>query len=384
MKKKYLLTPGPTPVPAEVLAKEGMPIIHHRTTEFSNIFLKVEENLKKVFFTNNDVLLLSSSGTGAMEAAIVNLMKRDAKAIVLETGVFGSRWGKILQGMGLSPIILKENYGEAVSLERLETVLKENPDVLAVFGTLTETSTATVNDVREIAKIVNKTDAVLVIDAVSGLVGEELYQDEWGVDVVVSGSQKGFMLPPGLSFISMNEKAWKLTEKSDLPKFYFDLKKYKSKVTEGQTPFTPPVSLIVALDESLNIVLKEGLENLFNKYKRMGNIIREAMKALGLELFSKNPSNVVTAVKSPDGIDSSKIVKLLREKYGVSIAGGQMDMKGKIFRIAHMGYMDKFDLIIGVSAIEMGLKELGYNLELGKGIKIVEENILSCGQCCCH
>ncbi len=382
MKKKYLLTPGPTPVPAEVLAKEGMPIIHHRTTEFSNIFLKVEENLKKVFFTNNNVLLLSSSGTGAMESAVINLMRKNSKAIVLETGVFGSRWGKILQGMGFSPIILKEEYGNAVSLEKLEESLKENPDVLAVFGTLTETSTGTVNNIKEIAKLVTKTDAVLVIDAVSGLVGEEFYQDKWGVDVVVSGSQKGFMLPPGVSFISMNEKAWKMVEKSDLPKFYFDLKKYKSKITEGQTPFTPPVSLIVALDESLNLILKDGLENLFHKYKKMGSIIRESVKGLGLELFSKNPSNVVTAVKSPDGIDSGKIVKLLREKYGVSIAGGQMDMKGKIFRIAHMGYMDKFDLIIGISAIEMGLKEIGYNIELGKGVKIVEENILSCNGCC--
>ena len=377
MKKKYLLTPGPTPVPAEVLAKEGLPILHHRTTEFSNQFNRVKENLKTVFCTKNDVLILSSSGTGAMESAVVNLLSKDSKALVLDTGVFGNRWVNIIKAIGLTPIVVKEEYGNAVDLAKVKEILAANKDVVAVFTTLTETSTGTVNDIKGIAEIVGKTDAVLVVDAVSGLAGEVLKTDEWGVDVVVSGSQKGLMIPPGLAFISFSEKAWSLVEKSDLPKFYFDLKKYKKKLPEGQTPFTPPVSLVSGLEEALNMMMAEGMENIWDRHNKMAKAVREAITALGLELFSKSPSSVVTSVKVPEGIEGGKIVKFLREKYGVSIAGGQLEMKGKIFRMAHMGYMERFDLVIGISAIEMILTELGYKVELGKGVAAIEKNILS-------
>ena len=323
-----------------------------------------------------------------MESAIINVLSKNSKVLVLETGVFGNRWVKIIEGItGNKPFILKENYGEAVNVNKLKEFLKNNKDITAVFITLTEASTGTVNDIKSIVSEVHKIGAILVVDAVSGLLGEEFRNDDWDIDVVVSGSQKGFMLPPGLASITLNNKTWDLVEKTDLPKFYFDLKKYRSKLLEGYTPFTPPVSLILALDEALNIILNQGIENIFFKYKMMGKIVREAFLALGLELFSSSPSSVVTAVKFPEGIDGGKKVKNLREKYGVRIAGGQMEMKGKIFRMAHMGYMDKFDLIIGISAIEMILKELGYNLEMGKGVKIVEENILKAiifGSCLCE
>src|SRR5574344_1292250 len=274
MKKKYLLTPGPSPVPAEVLSKEGMPIMHHRTTEFSNLFLRVEENLKKVFVTKEDVLILSASGTGAMEAAVYNLLSKDSKVVVLDTGVFGARWTNIIKTVGIAPIVLKEAYGDPVNLVNFEKTMNENTGVSVVFSTLTETSTGVVNDIKKISEICKKFGAILVVDAISGLAGQECKMDEWGIDVVVSGSQKGFMIPPGLAFIALNDKAWEMASKSDIPKFYFDLNKYKKKISEGQTPFTPPVSLIAGLDEALNMMMAEGIENIWQRHKNMAKAVR--------------------------------------------------------------------------------------------------------------
>lgn len=377
MKKKYLLTPGPSPVPAEVLAKEGMPIMHHRTAEFSELFLRVEENLKKVFVTKEEVLILAASGTGAMEASVYNLLSKNSKAVVLDTGVFGARWTNIIKTTGIEPIVLKEAYGDPVNIKNFEKILAENKDISVVFVTLTETSTGVANDIKTIAKMTKNAGAVLVVDAISGLGGQELKMDEWGVDVVVAGSQKGFMIPPGLAFIALNDRAWELVEKSDIPKFYFDLKKYKKKIAEGQTPFTPAVSLVAGLDEALNMMMIEGMENVWARHRNMAKATREAVVALGLELFSSNPCDVVTSFKVPDGVEGGKIVKILREKYGVSVAGGQLEMKGKIVRLAHMGYMERFDIIIGISAVEMILKELGANIELGKGVAVAEKYILN-------
>ncbi|MCP4481733.1 MAG: alanine--glyoxylate aminotransferase family protein [bacterium] len=376
MKKKYLLTPGPSPVPAEVLAKEGMPIMHHRTSEFSEMFKRVEENLKEVYATKNDVLIIASSGTGAMEAAVFNTLSSNSKSVVCETGVFGARWSQIIKSAGLESLVLAEEYGDPVNLATLKKTLSENNGVTAVFGTLTETSTGVVNDIQAMVEIAHEYGAILVMDAISGIGGQEFLMDEWGVDVVVAGSQKGLMIPPGLAFISLNERAWELAAQSDLPKFYFDLKKYRSKVAAGQTPFTPPVSLIAGLDESLKMITQEGIQNVWQRHQKMAVATRAAVQALGLELFSSQPCDVVTAIKVPLGIDGGKIVKILREKYGVSIAGGQLSMKGKIFRIAHMGYMERFDLIIGITAIEMVLKELGVDIELGKGVSVAEKHVL--------
>lgn len=372
MKKHYLLTPGPTPVPAEVLQEEALPIIHHRTTEFGEIFTAVRKDLQSVFQTGKEILLFASSGTGAMEASVVNLLSPDDRTLVLSSGVFGERWVKILQAYGLVPVVIRSEAGKAVEPEKLEKALKENPQTKAVFSTFTDTSTAVLNDIAGIAKIVNRTEAVLVVDAISGLGTEEYYTDKWGVDVTVSASQKGLMNVPGLSFLSVSDKAWSLVEKAKLPRFYWDLRKAKDSLASKETPFTPAVSLIVGMRKALQLMHNEGLENIWLRHRRLAEATRAGIKALNLKLFSQNPCNLLTASFAPEGIDGNKIVKKLRADYGVSIAGGQAELKGKIFRVAHVGYMDKFDIIVGLSALEMGLKELGYPVEFGKAVAAAE------------
>jgi aspartate aminotransferase-like enzyme len=262
MKKHYLLTPGPTPVPPAVALKEALPIIHHRTNEFAAIFKDVAEGLKYLFQTKNDVFITSSSGTGAMESAVVNLLSAGDEVIVASCGNFGDRWTKICQVYGITVHNANAPWRKPVSADEIEKVLKANPKVKAVYTTFTETSTGVVNDIKSIGEIVSKTDAVLVVDAISGLIGQEFHMDDWKVDVTVSGSQKGFMLAPGLAFISLSEKAWNCVESSKLPKFYFDYKKYKKSLITSETPFTPPVTLIVSLQEAIRMLKEKGLENL--------------------------------------------------------------------------------------------------------------------------
>ncbi len=376
MKKHYLLTPGPTPVPPEVALKEALPIIHHRTSEFGSIFKDVAEGLKYVFRTQNDVFITSSSGTGAMESAVVNLLSPGDEVIVASTGNFGDRWIKICETYGIKVHSISIEWGKAVSVSEIEKLLKANSGVKAVYTTFTETSTGVVNDIQAIGEIVSKTPAVLVVDAISGLVGQEYHADDWKVDVTVSGSQKGFMLAPGLAFVSLSAKAWKLAEESKLPKFYFDYKKYKKSLLTNETPFTPPVSLIVSLQEAIKMIKEHTIEQVWADCRLLAKASREGMKALGLELFAEKPCDVVTSAKVPEEI-GGKIVKLLREKYGVSIAGGQGAVKGKIIRFAHMGYIGKADILIGFSCLEMVLKELGYKVELGKSVAAVQEVLLN-------
>ncbi|MDR2772959.1 MAG: alanine--glyoxylate aminotransferase family protein [Elusimicrobiota bacterium] len=375
MKKYYLLTPGPTPIPPQVALKEALPILHHRTNEFAEIYKDVAEGLRYVFDTKNEVYTIASSGSGAMEAAVVNLLSAGDGIIVASCGNFGDRWEKIAKSYGVKVISASVEWGKVVVPSEIEKALKANPNVKAVFTTFTETSTGVVNDIKEIGKIVDKTNAVLVVDTVSGLGGQEFRTDDWKVDVVVSGSQKGLMLAPGLSFITLSQKAWKLVEKSQLPKFYFDLNKYKKSFLTNETPFTPPVTLIVALQESIKMIRQKGLENLWNEYKLLAKAARAGMEALGLELFGEVPCEVVTSAKVPEAI-GGKIVKNLREKYGVSIAGGQGDLKGKIIRFAHMGYIGKADLLVGFSCLEMVLVELGVKVELGKSVAAAQNVLL--------
>ncbi|MFC1512515.1 pyridoxal-phosphate-dependent aminotransferase family protein [bacterium] len=377
MIKKYLLTPGPTPVPPEVLSAEAQPILHHRTSEFSSLFKEVKQGLQYIYQTSNDVLLMASSGTGAMEGAVINLLSPNDKALCLVTGVFGERWVKIIKAFGINPIVIREEFGYPVSIDKVKDILDKEKDIKAVFGTLTETSTGVVNDVKALAELVKDKDTVLVIDAISGLGGQEMRTDEWGIDVVAAGSQKGFMIPPGLAFISFNDKAWNMVEQSKLPKFYFDFKAYKKRLADDQTPYTPAVSLIAGLAKAVEMIKAEGIENVWARHKNMAQGARAGIKALDLELFSKAPCDIVTSVKVPEGINGGDIVKKLRLEYGISIAGGQMDLKGKIFRLAHLGYMERFDLIIGISAVEMILKELGYPITLGKGVAASEQVILN-------
>jgi len=372
--KVRLLTPGPTPVPTEFLLSQAKEVVHHRGKEFKQIFLKSTELLKYVFKTKGDVFVLTSSGTGAMEAAVVNILSPGDRAIVLNTGAFGRRWKNILSSYGIETNEVKYQWGDFVKLDDLEKILKDDSNYQAIFCQLTETSTGVLNDVKGIKEVAKKFgDIPVVVDAVSGLGGEEFYMDDWNIDVTVSGSQKGLMLPPGLGFVAVSKKMWNRIENSKLPKFYFDLKKAKESLEKGQTPWTPAVNLIFALETALNRIKEQGIENIWNRFKLLSKATKEGVREIGLSLFAKNPCNVVTSVIVPENIDGTKIVNLMQDEYGVRVAGGQREYKGKIFRIAHMGYMDKMDIVMGISALELVLSKLGYKIEKGRAIKKVLE-----------
>ncbi len=377
MKKNYLLTPGPTPLPPEICEALSRPIIHHRTPQFQSILKEAEEGLKEVFQTKNDVFILTSSGTGAMEAAVVNLLSWGDKALVIQGGKFGERWTELCEAYGIKPITINVEWGKALDPAVLKQYLEKEQAVKAVFATLCETSTGVTFDIKALAQATRDTEAVLVVDAISGLGAVDLAMDDWGVDVVVCGSQKGLMLPPGLGFISVSKKAWKLVEASQCPKYYFDLKDAKKALEKTDTPFTPAIGLVIALNEALKIMRQEGLENIFKRHHKLAEATRAAMVALGLELFSTEAgSDAVTAVKVPAGVDGEKLVKTMRDEYGVTIAGGQGEMKGKLIRIAHMGYISEFDIILGISCLEKVLKKMGYNFVIGAGVAAAQEALL--------
>jgi len=377
MRKNYLLTPGPTPLPPQVCEALGRPIIHHRTPQFQAILKEVTGGLKYVFQTKNDCFILASSGTGAMEAAVCNLLSPGDSVITVQGGKFGERWTGIAQAYGINTEVIDVKWGEAVSPSEIEKRLKANPKIKAVFTTLCETSTGAASDIEAIGRKVKDSAAVLVVDAISGLGAIDLKTDDWSVDVVVSGSQKGLMLPPGLGFISISPKAAKLIESSKCPKYYFDLKEAKKALDKTDTPFTPAIGLIIALNEALKMMEQDGLENIFARHKKMAGATRAAIKALGLELFApRAASDVVTAVVVPAGIDGEKLVKTMRDTYGVTIAGGQAELKGKVFRIAHMGHIEEFDIIACISCLEKVLSQMGYKFSLGVGVKAAEEVFL--------
>ncbi len=375
MKKNYLLTPGPTPVPAEVLLSMAHPIIHHRTPEYEEIFAQVKKGLISIFQTQQEVLVLSSSGTGAMEAAVINLLSAGDTALVINGGKFGKRWADICQAYQVNTEMITVEWGQAVDPQTVADALKANPHIKAVFTTHSETSTGVLHDIKTIAGIVAAyPQTVLVVDAITALGATAVPMDDWGLDVVVTGSQKALMMPPGLACIALSEKAWKLTETSQLPKYYLNLKKEKKTQAKNQTAYTPAISLVIALRESLAMIEREGLENVHRRHQLLAEATRAAVQALGLELLApESPSPALTAVKSPAGIEVSALRGILSKKYGVTIAGGQDHLKGKIFRIAHLGYMGTFDTIIAISALEMALKELGHPLELGTGVKAAQE-----------
>jgi len=371
--KQRLFTPGPTPLPEEVRLGQAKEILHHRSKEFSVIFQEIRQGLKYVFQTENEVLLFTASGTGAMEAVIANLFSSKDKVLVVRGGKFGERWAEIADIFGAEILPLDIEWGSAVDVHLIEKKLNEDSKIKAVLTQLVETSTGIAYDIRKIAEVVKKTDTVLIVDAVSGLGAQPLLTDEWGVDVVVGASQKALMIPPGLSFVSLSTKAWRLVENSNLPKYYWDFKKTKLAQEKNQTPYTPAVSLICALRESLNLFKKEGWENVIRRHARLAEATRKAVLALGLEILGEVSSNVATAIKVPAEIDEKSLRKIMQDKYGVNIAGGQGKLKGKIIRIAHLGWMDSCDIIMAISSLEMALWKLGYPLELGKGVAAAEE-----------
>ncbi len=377
-KKTYLLTPGPTPLPPEVMEALSRQIIHHRTSQFRDILKQAEEGLQYVFQTKNDVFIFASSGTGAMEAAVCNLLSAGDKAITVEGGKFGERWTEICKSYGVEPIVVEVEWGKSVEPKVIGDLLKKDKSIKAVFTTLCETSTGVTADIKTIADIVKKTSAVLVVDAISGLGAVDIQTDNWEVDVVVAGSQKGLMLPPGLGFLSTSEKAWKLIEESKLPKYYFDLKKAKKALDKTDTAFTPAIGLIIALNEALDIIKKEGLQNVFKRFAKMTEVTRNAAEAIGLSLFPDKgcASNAVVALRLPDSIDGAALVKTMRDVNGVGLAGGQAQLKGKIIRIAHMGYIKEEDILAGFEVLEKVLAEMGHKLTAGASVKIIKEQLL--------
>ena len=378
MDKKYLFSPGPTMLPPEVLLKMAEPIMHHREPEFEKMMEEIRKGLKSLFQTKNEVMVFTSSGTGAMEGAVSNILAKGNKALVVRGGKFGERWGEICKAYGIEFVPIDVEWGKAVRPEQIRHALAENPSIRAVYTQATETSTGVKHPIREIAGIVGKyPNTVLVVDAITGIGVFDLPMDAWNLDVVISGSQKALMLPPGLSFAVLSEKAWTFVERSNLPKYYFDFKRELKSTQKNQSSYTPAISLFVGLRESLRMMQEEGLEALFRRHKKLAEAMWAAVKALGLELFAPEaPSEAVTAVKIPEGIDGVKLQKLFFERFGITVAEGQDRAKGKIIRIAHLGYYDRLDMIMVISALEMLLKQMGHSFELGKGVRAAEEVFL--------
>jgi aspartate aminotransferase-like enzyme len=366
MIKQRLLTPGPTAVPPEVLNEMAKPIIHHRTKEFEGIFAGVTNGMKKIFRTEQDVLTIGGSGTAGMEAAIGCAARRDKKTLVINGGKFGERWVKIAKVYGCDVDEVVVEWGQAVS-----PVMIAEKVATGEYGTVilvhSETSTATACDLEAIAGVTRDTDVVLIVDAITSCGTIPLEMDAWGVDIVATGSQKAFMLPPGLAMVAVSDKAWAVIDTIESPTFYLDLKAYRKSVAKNTTPFTAAVSLIRGLKVAVDMLNEIGIETVWARTALLAKATREAAGALGLALASSSPSDSVTAICLPEGIDDG-IRKHLRETYGVSVAGGQDDWTGKVIRINHMGYTDALDTIGGIAALEYALRDMGCTFELGAGV----------------
>jgi aspartate aminotransferase-like enzyme len=366
--KPRLFTPGPTPVPEETLLELAKPVTYHRSAEAKAILAEVAEDLKYVFQTAQPVFTLTCSGTGGMESAVANTLAAGDKAVLLTAGRWGERWRGILKAFGANVVAVEVPYGKAVTPEMLQKALGENPDAKAVFATLSETSTGVGHDVEAFGKLVAKTEALLVLDGISGLGAMECRVDAWGVDVCVTGSQKALMLPPGLAFVSASEKAWRRIDALPPRGFYLDLRRYRKSLAESDTPFTPANTLIRAQRASLKRIRAEGIENLWARHARVAAACRAGVRAMGLELFAERPNNALTVITVPAGVDGSGTLKKLEKGHGFKLADGQDSMKGKIWRLSHMGYADAFDVLGALAALELVLIEGGFRLDAGAGV----------------
>jgi len=373
-----LLAPGPTPVPDRVLLAMAQPMIHHRTPQFSAIFAEVKEDLKYLFQTKQDVLILAASGTGAMEGSVTNLFSPGDEVIVINGGKFGERWGKISESYGLKAHWLNVEWGKAVDPKDVKKILDANPKIKGIMVQASETSTAVAHPIKELAQFTkNRQDCLLIVDGITAVGVFPVPMDELGIDVLVSGSQKAFMLPPGLAFAALSEKAWKFMETAKCPRFYFDFKKERKNLKDNTTAYTPAASLIIGLREALRMIKEEGLENVFARHNRLARATRAAVKAMNLKpLAPDSPSDATTGVYVPEGVDGGKLVKYLRDEMGITLAGGQDHLKGKILRIAHLGYIDTFDIIVAISSIEMALRKFGHKMEFGKGVAAAQEILM--------
>jgi aspartate aminotransferase-like enzyme len=373
VKKTYLLTPGPTPIPESVSAIFSKPIIHHRTPAFESVFQDVRQGLKYLYQTKQDVIILNASGTGAMDAAVSNLFSPGDKVISLNAGKFGERWTKIAKAYQLNAIEIKVEPGETFEVKQVEKAIQDHRDAKGILFQASETSTGVIMPTQEICKLARDAGMLSVCDAITACGVFDLPMDDWGIDVLITGSQKALMIPPGLAMIALSDRAWAANEASKLPRFYFDLARERKALAKNQTAWTPAISLIQGLQESLRLIREEGLHNVFKRHDMLARATRNAVQALGLELLSKKAhSNAVTAVKIPAQIKDGKALnKLMRDKYGVTIVGGQDELEGKIIRLSHIGYCDRFDIVTGISALELALVDLGYPVQFGKGVGAV-------------
>ena len=376
MIKHYLLSPGPTPIPNEVALAMSETMIHHRTPQFNRVFDEARQGLKKLFGTQSDVLMLASSGTGAMEASVANLFSPGDKVLVVNGGKFGERWLNISNAYGLNPIDLKVGWGEAVKVADVEQQLKAHPDIRGVMIQASETSTTVFHPVKEIAKL-TQNGPLFLVDGVTAVGVVPLSMDEWGIDVLVTGSQKALMLPPGLGFIALSDRAWEKTKKAKLPRFYFDLNLERKNQQKGSGAFTPAVSLIFGVRASLRMLEREGLENVYARHARLCKATRAAATALGLKLLAPDsPSPAATGIYLPNGIDADQVLEYLRDKMNITLAEGQDQLKGKVIRIAHIGYMGAFDVITAIAALEMALRKFGAEIPFGRGVAAAQEVLM--------
>ncbi len=375
--KEYLMIPGPTPVPVNVLSAMSKNMINHRGPSYSKLFNEVVDGIKWAYQTKNDLIVLTASGTGGMEAAVVNFLSPGDKVVIMNIGAFGSRFVKIASTYGAVVVEIKSERGKAADIKKLEEVLTadKGKEIKAVLFQMNETSTGVLNDVKKISETVQKHGALTIVDAVSGLLTAPLLTDEWGLDIVVSGSQKAFMVPPGLAFVSVSKKAWEASKTAKMPKFYFDLTKALTFAEKGENPWTPALSIIYGMKESLSMLKAEGLDAIFARHEKMSKAARAGLKALGLKLLAGDDvaSKAVTAVFPPEGIDADGLRKAIREKFGVVLAGGQEELKGKLFRIGHLGYVDQLELVAAIAALEIGLGQMGSNVKKGAGVVAAEE-----------
>lgn len=379
-KKLQLRIPGPTPIPPQVQTAMQQPMIGHRSGEASQMIKDVSQRLKAIFGTNETPLIFTSSGTSVLEAAVVNTIQPSEEALVVVTGAFGDRFAKILTEYGAVVRRLDVEWGTTPTTETLTTSLQQYPNVKAVFFTHCETSTGVLNPIEKLAPIVHThSDAFIIVDAVSSLGAVPFEMDAWGVDIVVTGSQKALMLPSGLAFAAISQRAWKVIEANQNPKFYLDFIRYRDSLAKGSTPFTPAVSLLFGLDAALSLIEEEGLEHIFQRHEVMKKLTRAGLKAIGLPLMTSEDdgSPTVTSVRQEDGVWESETLRSHLKQMGIVIAGGQQHLAGKIFRIGHMGYCDPLDLLPVLSAIEISLKKQNYSIKLGTALQAAEEVLLN-------
>ena len=374
MKKYQLMAPGPTPVPSQVLLAMAQPMIHHRTAQYEQLFREVREGLRRLVQTTQDVLTPACTGTGAMEAAVANTLSAGDTVIVVNAGAFAQRWLAISRAFGLNVVELAAPHGDTVASERVAEALAANPHARAVLVQHSESSTGVLHDVRAYAQVTRGTDAILIVDAVSSLGIADLPMDAWGVDVVVSASQKGLMLPPGLGVLALGDKAWAAAQRATLPRYYLDLREERTYAARNEARFTPAVSIMVGLREVLRMLDAEGLPSVFRRHERLSRATRAGAEALGLELFPKTtPSPALTAVLGPRGVDADRIVEAFARSHDITIDGGRGPTKGKIFRIGHMGYAVEFDVINALAALEQVLAELGVPVDFGASVAAAQK-----------